>query len=129
MQTTLLADVLAQQLMGSRIENSHVECIPLHFYQFANPARWQTVKCGFDFDAAIEMHDAVAVLVIAEGFQWQCKQRRLFLGEHCRDLPFCGAVDAGIGPSQFPVIEVDRKSTRLNSSHVSISYAVFCLKK
>src|SRR5437868_11129401 len=26
-------------------------------------------------------------------------------------------------------LEVDRKSTRLNSSHVSISYAVFCLKK
>src|SRR5437868_12354151 len=25
--------------------------------------------------------------------------------------------------------ELDRKSTRLNSSHVSISYAVFCLKK
>src|SRR5690554_7580849 len=25
--------------------------------------------------------------------------------------------------------EVDRKSTRLNSSHVRISYAVFCLKK
>src|SRR5699024_12792335 len=25
--------------------------------------------------------------------------------------------------------EVDRKSTRLNSSHVSISYAVFCLNK
>src|SRR3712207_8241795 len=29
-------------------------------------------------------------------------------------------VDAGIG---------DRKSTRLNSSHANISYAVFCLKK
>src|SRR5699024_12599668 len=27
------------------------------------------------------------------------------------------------------VIFKDRKSTRLNSSHVSISYAVFCLKK
>src|SRR5690349_22470944 len=26
-------------------------------------------------------------------------------------------------------IEKDRKSTRLNSSHVEISYAVFCLKK
>src|SRR5690606_40844298 len=26
-------------------------------------------------------------------------------------------------------VEVDRKSTRLNSSHVKISYAVFCLKK
>src|SRR5690625_5489748 len=35
---------------------------------------------------------------------------------------------------QFPVyvaclILLDRKSTRLNSSHVAISYAVFCLKK
>src|SRR5690554_7767772 len=27
------------------------------------------------------------------------------------------------------VIALDRKSTRLNSSHVRISYAVFCLKK
>src|SRR5699024_11960040 len=27
------------------------------------------------------------------------------------------------------IMSVDRKSTRLNSSHVSISYAVFCLKK
>src|SRR5690625_6400048 len=26
------------------------------------------------------------------------------------------------------IIEIDRKSTRLNSSHVAISYAVFCLK-
>src|SRR5437868_4600857 len=29
----------------------------------------------------------------------------------------------------FLSFEEDRKSTRLNSSHVSISYAVFCLKK
>src|SRR3989442_8801442 len=28
-----------------------------------------------------------------------------------------------------PETEIDRKSTRLNSSHVRISYAVFCLKK
>src|SRR5690242_20819909 len=28
-----------------------------------------------------------------------------------------------------PITELDRKSTRLNSSHMSISYAVFCLKK
>src|SRR5699024_12271881 len=27
------------------------------------------------------------------------------------------------------IMQADRKSTRLNSSHVSISYAVFCLKK
>src|SRR5438309_8067434 len=28
-----------------------------------------------------------------------------------------------------PMARLDRKSTRLNSSHSSISYAVFCLKK
>src|SRR5947208_5029873 len=28
-----------------------------------------------------------------------------------------------------PLAEIDRKSTRLNSSHQIISYAVFCLKK
>src|SRR5256885_12728872 len=28
-----------------------------------------------------------------------------------------------------PALEIDRKSTRLNSSHLVISYAVFCLKK
>src|SRR5207249_11958246 len=36
-----------------------------------------------------------------------------------------------IGVVYDPISEelLDRKSTRLNSSHVSISYAVFCLKK
>src|SRR5688500_19671287 len=29
----------------------------------------------------------------------------------------------------FPAEALDRKSTRLNSSHLVISYAVFCLKK
>src|SRR3989338_9555020 len=29
----------------------------------------------------------------------------------------------------YPLSNLDRKSTRLNSSHSSISYAVFCLKK
>src|SRR3712207_8413978 len=35
------------------------------------------------------------------------------------------------GPSRFAPGDVgqDRKSTRLNSSHANISYAVFCLKK
>src|SRR5262245_64982720 len=36
-----------------------------------------------------------------------------------------GAVAAGGGE----IGQVDRKSTRLNSSHLGISYAVFCLKK
>src|SRR2546426_7623362 len=34
----------------------------------------------------------------------------------------------GLGVADNDIIE-DRKSTRLNSSHLVISYAVFCLKK
>src|SRR2546426_6536020 len=37
------------------------------------------------------------------------------------------APDAAVSEPLFPV--TDRKSTRLNSSHLVISYAVFCLKK
>src|SRR3712207_7849086 len=32
-------------------------------------------------------------------------------------------------PDKRRMVERDRKSTRLNSSHANISYAVFCLKK
>src|SRR3712207_7876086 len=32
-------------------------------------------------------------------------------------------------PSRARILVTDRKSTRLNSSHANISYAVFCLKK
>src|SRR5690625_7117301 len=35
----------------------------------------------------------------------------------------------GDEPHAYRGIDEDRKSTRLNSSHVAISYAVFCLKK
>src|SRR5947199_7935421 len=38
---------------------------------------------------------------------------------HARRLPFAGDLAR----------DQDRKSTRLNSSHLGISYAVFCLKK
>src|SRR5437868_11645137 len=38
-------------------------------------------------------------------------------------------LDAGCIASRGACATADRKSTRLNSSHVSISYAVFCSKK
>src|SRR3712207_8291639 len=40
--------------------------------------------------------------------------------------PALGAVE--VDEAELAV-ELDRKSTRLNSSHANISYAVFCLKK
>src|SRR5437899_10025107 len=39
------------------------------------------------------------------------------------------APKAALGVGERPPEQTDRKSTRLNSSHLGISYAVFCLKK
>src|SRR5690554_7413026 len=39
------------------------------------------------------------------------------------------ALDQNNVDNKFDLTLLDRKSTRLNSSHVRISYAVFCLKK
>src|SRR5260221_10007032 len=49
----------------------------------------------------------------------------MWLMSHARPPPFGAVFDGGQG---FPTVS-DRKSTRLNSSHTVISYAVFCLKK
>src|SRR5207249_5902596 len=47
-----------------------------------------------------------------------------YVGTEFPILPFLAAICYKVAG-----IHEDRKSTRLNSSHVSISYAVFCLKK
>src|SRR5438874_3986608 len=48
-------------------------------------------------------------------------------GDH-RELLLRRGIYAGMWARQQEAAQ-DRKSTRLNSSHVEISYAVFCLKK
>src|SRR5699024_12161205 len=45
------------------------------------------------------------------------------------DDPAAPGDAARLGDRRRRMREVNRKSTRLNSSHVSISYAVFCLKQ
>src|SRR5438045_5635210 len=57
-------------------------------------------------------------------------------GDHMGDYfdALKALVDAGVpvmtaGQSDLMRGSLDRKSTRLNSSHLGISYAVFCLKK
>src|SRR5699024_12873900 len=62
------------------------------------------------------------------------KRALLLLGYagHQRDAEDSGRVhiqERGIIALCHRTEHLDRKSTRLNSSHVSISYAVFCLKK
>src|SRR5688572_31557598 len=69
--------------------------------------------------------------------QSPCEPFRLLI-ERLENNPFISAV-ASPASKWFPFafedyspthkVEQDRKSTRLNSSHSQISYAVFCLKK
>src|SRR5690242_21107989 len=44
-------------------------------------------------------------------------------------LPRAAGGDQALEPDGVHRVRRDRKSTRLNSSHMSSSYAVFCLKK
>src|SRR3712207_8671297 len=58
-------------------------------------------------------------------------------GQHLEDAPrqelvaLDRLVGVGVRPDRdhLRLVALDRKSTRLNSSHANISYAVFCLKK
>src|SRR2546422_3538290 len=56
------------------------------------------------------------------------QRRRGLLGHEATADPLGGSEDSSCGPGR-PRRQADRKSTRLNSSHGYISYAVFCLKK
>src|SRR5258707_7235127 len=60
------------------------------------------------------------------------RPRRRFVGPLDEQAVFLGDVAGQKGradPRRTPPARRDRKSTRLNSSHANISYAVFCLKK
>src|SRR5690242_21102925 len=62
----------------------------------------------------LSLHDALPIYILDMAFQ---RAHPALFGDHHR--------------ARLAIEEafVDRKSTRLNSSHMSISYAVFCLKK
>src|SRR3989442_7547673 len=51
------------------------------------------------------------------------------VGDHGPVSIASAGLEAVPGKQPHPTAVQDRKSTRLNSSHVRISYAVFCLKK
>src|SRR5258707_11102109 len=63
----------------------------------------------------LSLHDALPIYGVSLGFLDQ--NNDVFFGV------------ASIGVLRLDGDAIDRKSTRLNSSHANISYAVFCLKK
>src|SRR5690554_7851398 len=79
----------------------------------------------------LSLHDALPILVLVEQFRIGALDKS--------PVPWlleivAGLIDTDEEPAEVARREAreeaeDRKSTRLNSSHVRISYAVFCLKK
>src|ERR1051325_9002161 len=106
MAAALLAHVFAEKLMRFGIQNANVQCIPLHLDCLSDPTRRDAVEGPLHFEAAVKMNDTTAVLVIAEWFNRQRKQRRLLFDEHRRNLSLRCAVDARIGPAGFPLIQI-----------------------
>src|SRR5688572_32415653 len=70
--------------------------------------------------ARVLLHHDVEVRATEPERAHGCAARRLGIGEPRSRL---------VEQVQRAVLALDRKSTRLNSSHSQISYAVFCLKK
>src|SRR2546430_10925883 len=69
----------------------------------------------------LSLHDALPILRADAQYQGRAKW-----GTASQD----GNPATGVGNTlQYDSASLDRKSTRLNSSHSQISYAVFCLKK
>jgi hypothetical protein len=101
-----LAQVLAEELVGVRMQDPHVQCVPLHLHGPPDPPGWQAVIGRLDFDATVQMHHALSVLVVTEGLERQREQVRFFFREHGRDLTFGRAMDARVGPALFPAIQI-----------------------
>src|SRR3712207_9203867 len=83
----------------------------------------------------LSLHDALPIyLIVGLGIERvggvvREEPRRRELGERVRQREG-DALKLGERPPERLTLErPDRKSTRLNSSHANISYAVFCLKK
>src|SRR5690606_41741132 len=73
----------------------------------------------------LSLHDALPIFgTYLESHEGEHMSRKQKISEVDAEKMRQQAVDLG-----HVLSEQDRKSTRLNSSHVKISYAVFCLKK
>src|SRR5207249_11919164 len=98
------------------------ECVTFFYYFFLVVLRRPPRSTLFPYTTLFRSHAAVPELqVVAARLR-----PHHHLGDRGRQVrqPLSLEQDAVVRARQK-----DRKSTRLNSSHVSISYAVFCLKK
>src|SRR2546430_13373774 len=76
----------------------------------------------------LSLHDALPICERACASPVDERPRRLRVGDHLADRDAVQGHSRVLADAPTNLVG-DRKSTRLNSSHSQISYAVFCLKK
>src|SRR5256885_12717809 len=76
----------------------------------------------------LSLHDALPIFASGVGLRVGDAREAVHM-QHTLAVDAHGRPENADLRSQGEVSEADRKSTRLNSSHLVISYAVFCLKK
>src|SRR3712207_8824058 len=75
----------------------------------------------------LSLHDALPILSLASSPS--CPVQAFRVRTRVYATQFHPELDLAGLATRIQVYRQDRKSTRLNSSHANISYAVFCLKK
>src|SRR5690606_40678479 len=98
----------------------------LHFKYFPNFVVDMAAKSGADNSRSNSMDDTSLRLLFNDIFQSYEQPLFRLAANLCKDDSMARDI---IHDVFLKLWEIDRKSTRLNSSHVKISYAVFCLKK
>src|SRR5258708_21414540 len=83
--------------------------------------RFAAIRSAFDAKGAEGMRETQAALALIHGLI----ERKSAFGDTTALARLESRIDSAVSDSR----RQDRKSTRLNSSHQIISYAVFCLKK
>src|SRR5437764_3252488 len=106
----IMVESFAQSVARSHVLHPHVDFRLLSFHAARPEAIHQHTVAVFFAGFFIDSFDA---------YHWGSSLQKL------EDL----IVDFSIRADELPRVNRDRKSTRLNSSHRCISYAVFCLKK
>src|SRR5437899_8445527 len=99
----------------------HIDCPHFFFFNYTTTTQIYTLS----------LHDALPISACSSGFEksWASRIRSTASHPSIGRSAWRASTSARNRRARRNPWRRDRKSTRLNSSHLGISYAVFCLKK
>src|SRR5690625_7418342 len=116
---------LSRQLSGLSVPSER----PSHrMFEQWHPLGVVGIIGAFNFPVAVWSWNTALAWVCGDVCVWKPSEKTPLTGIACQKIAAREFKENGL-PEGISSLITDRKSTRLNSSHVAISYAVFCLKK